>query len=214
MELSALLSYELVINIASIIIGYSIGSIPFGLLLTSINGSIDIRNIGSGNIGATNVLRTGNRKLALITLIFDAIKATIAVIIASKLFNSDAGNIAGFSAFLGHIFPIWLKFKGGKGISTYVGFLIAFNPKIALFFAIIWIIFILIAHYSSLSSLAATSTIPIVLWITSQEISITLIFTIMTVISYWKHIDNIKRLIAGVETKIILKKSNSNEKQS
>ncbi|MBY7649295.1 MAG: acyl-phosphate glycerol 3-phosphate acyltransferase [Candidatus Liberibacter europaeus] len=211
MEYLQFSSYDIFTKAISIIIGYTFGSIPFGLFLTHISGIEDIRHIGSGNIGATNVLRTGNKKIAFMTLILDVIKATCSVIIASTLFNDTAGELAGFAAFLGHIFPIWLKFKGGKGVSTYVGVLIALNPNIVMFFASIWILCLLVTYYSSLSSLLATAITLIAIWIISSEINIPIIFTIMTAIVYWKHISNIKRLISGSETKIILRKSNNNE---
>lgn len=149
-------SYEFFAKITAIILGYMIGSIPFGLLLTRICGFNDIRSIGSGNIGATNVLRTGNKKLAFITLLFDSIKATATIIVVSMLFNDKVGALAGLATFLGHIFPVYLKFKGGKGVSTYIGVLIALKPEMVIFFAIIWILFALITRYSSIASLFAT----------------------------------------------------------
>lgn len=200
-------SYEFFAKITAIILGYMIGSIPFGLLLTRICGFNDIRSIGSGNIGATNVLRTGNKKLAFITLLFDSIKATATIIVVSMLFNDKVGALAGLATFLGHIFPVYLKFKGGKGVSTYIGVLIALKPEMVIFFAVIWILFALITRYSSIASLFATLITALVLWIIHPGINVPIIFTFMTTIVVWKHIENIKRLISGSETEIIFKKS-------
>ncbi|MBL0848515.1 MAG: glycerol-3-phosphate 1-O-acyltransferase [Candidatus Liberibacter ctenarytainae] len=202
-------THEVFIAIISIITGYILGSIPFGLLLTQISGIEDIRHIGSGNIGATNVLRTGNKKLAFMTLICDAIKAVVAIIIISILFNNKAGELAGFATFIGHIFPVWLKFKGGKGISTYIGILISLKPSMIIFFAIIWILCFLITRYSSISSLLSTSLITITFWVILPETNLPIIFTLMMIIIYWTHLDNIKRLISGSETKIILTESDN-----
>ncbi|RPD37333.1 glycerol-3-phosphate 1-O-acyltransferase [Candidatus Liberibacter solanacearum] len=199
-------SYEFFAKITAIILGYMIGSIPFGLLLTRICGFNDIRSIGSGNIGATNVLRTGNKKLAFITLLFDSMKATATIIVVSMLFNDKVGALAGLATFLGHIFPVYLKFKGGKGVSTYIGVLIALKPEVVIFFAIIWILFALITRYSSIASLFATLIIALVLWVIHPGINVPIIFTFMTTIVVWKHIENIKRLISGSETEIIFKK--------
>ncbi|WP_354687995.1 glycerol-3-phosphate 1-O-acyltransferase PlsY [Candidatus Liberibacter africanus] len=201
-------SYQFTAQIISIILSYIIGSIPFGLLLTRMLGFKDIRYTGSGNIGATNVLRNSNKKLAAITLFLDAIKATITFIIVNKLFNYNVGSLAGFAAFLGHIFPIWLKFKGGKGVSTYLGFLIAVRSDIAILLVVVWVSSALTTGYSSLSSLFSILIITIVIWIKYPEINIPIIFTLMTIIVYWKHIENIKRLILGSEQKIIFKNRN------
>ncbi|MEG8099384.1 glycerol-3-phosphate 1-O-acyltransferase PlsY [Candidatus Liberibacter brunswickensis] len=201
-------SYQLIAQIISIIISYIIGSIPFGLLLTRVLGFKDIRSIGSGNIGATNVLRTSNKKIAFTTLVLDALKATVTIIIISKLFDNKVGCLAGLATFLGHIFPVWLKFKGGKGVSTYIGFLIALAPNMAELFIFVWISSFVFTGYSSISSLLSTLIIAIVILIKSPEINISIIFTFMTIVVYWKHIENIKRLIIGSEKKIILNNKN------
>ncbi|KAA0698401.1 glycerol-3-phosphate 1-O-acyltransferase PlsY [Neorhizobium sp. P12A] len=185
----------------SLAIGYLLGSIPFGLILTRMAGLGDVRNIGSGNIGATNVLRTGNKGLAAATLLLDAFKATAAALIAWKLFGEDAGIIAGFAAFIGHIFPVWIGFKGGKGVATYIGTLLGVAPLMVVVFAVIWLAIAFTTRYSSLSALVATLVIPVVLWILGAD-KIAAAMAIMTVISFWKHKANIARLAAGTETKI------------
>lgn len=185
----------------SLAIGYLLGSIPFGLILTRMAGLGDVRNIGSGNIGATNVLRTGNKGLAAATLLLDAFKATAAALIAWKLFGDDAGVIAGFAAFIGHIFPVWIGFKGGKGVATYIGTLLGVAPLMVVVFAVIWLVIAFTTRYSSLSALVATLVIPVVLWILGAD-KIAAAMAVMTVISFWKHKANIARLAAGTETKI------------
>ncbi|WP_117193934.1 glycerol-3-phosphate 1-O-acyltransferase PlsY [Rhizobium terrae] len=186
---------------AALILGYLLGSIPFGLILTRAAGLGDIRSIGSGNIGATNVLRTGNKKLAAATLLLDALKATAAALVGWYFFGKEAGLIAGFAAFMGHLFPVWLGFKGGKGVATYIGTLLGVAPWMVLVFAAIWLSVAKISKYSSLSALVATLVIPVVLWF-SGEPKIALVMAIMTAISWWKHEANIKRLIAGTEGRI------------
>ncbi|MGV1952731.1 glycerol-3-phosphate 1-O-acyltransferase PlsY [Agrobacterium vitis] len=191
--------------IASLAIGYLLGSIPFGLLLTRMAGLGDVRNIGSGNIGATNVLRTGNKKLAAATLLLDALKATAAALIAQKLFGSDTvhlpGLLGGFAAFIGHLFPVWLGFKGGKGVATYIGTLLGIFPLMVLVFAIVWLLIAFLSRYSSLSALVATLVIPVALWILGQP-EAAMITSAMTVITWGKHKANIERLISGTESKI------------
>jgi acyl phosphate:glycerol-3-phosphate acyltransferase len=201
--LSELFNWQITlpIAIAVLIFGYLLGSIPFGLILTRAAGLGDIRSIGSGNIGATNVLRTGNKKLAAATLLLDALKATAAAVIGWYFFGEEAGLLAGFSAFLGHLFPVWLGFKGGKGVATYIGTLLGVAPMMVLVFAAIWLATAKLSKYSSLSALVATLVIPVVLWFIDEP-KIALIMAIMTVISWWKHESNIKRLIAGTESKI------------
>ncbi|MDQ1185791.1 glycerol-3-phosphate 1-O-acyltransferase PlsY [Agrobacterium larrymoorei] len=183
------------------IIGYLLGSIPFGLLLTRAAGLGDVRQIGSGNIGATNVLRTGNKKLAAATLLCDAFKGTAAVLIANALWGYEASLVAGFFAFLGHLFPVWLGFKGGKGVATYIGVLLGAAPLMMLAFAAIWLITAFVTKYSSLSALVAMLIIPIVLWILGPE-KTALLVTILSIISWYMHRENIKRLLAGTESKI------------
>ncbi|WP_296074863.1 glycerol-3-phosphate 1-O-acyltransferase PlsY [uncultured Agrobacterium sp.] len=183
------------------IIGYLLGSIPFGLLLTRAAGLGDVRQIGSGNIGATNVLRTGNKKLAAATLLCDALKGTAAVLIANALWGYEASLVAGFFAFLGHLFPVWLGFKGGKGVATYIGVLLGAAPLMMLAFAAIWLITAFATKYSSLSALVAMLVIPIVLWILGPE-KTALLVTALSIISWYMHRENIKRLLAGTESKI------------
>ncbi|MFC3165365.1 glycerol-3-phosphate 1-O-acyltransferase PlsY [Ciceribacter thiooxidans] len=187
--------------IAVLSLGYLLGSIPFGLLLTRMAGHGDLRQIGSGNIGATNVLRTGNKKLAAATLLLDALKATAAAVAAQAVFGANAGLLAGFAAFIGHLFPVWLGFKGGKGVATYIGTLLGVTPLMVLVFAAVWLSIAFITRYSSLSALIATLVIPVVLWITGAE-EAAIVTAIMTVVSWWRHKANIERLIAGTESRI------------
>ncbi|WP_018900174.1 glycerol-3-phosphate 1-O-acyltransferase PlsY [Rhizobium sp. 2MFCol3.1] len=189
------------IALAAAAIGYLLGSIPFGLILTRAAGLGDVRSIGSGNIGATNVLRTGNKKLAAATLLLDALKASAAAWIVSYFFGPEAAVIAGFFAFIGHLFPVWIGFKGGKGVATYIGTLLGVAPLMVLAFAAVWLGVAFITRYSSLSALVAMLVIPVALWILGAE-KVAAIMAIMTVISYWKHKANISRLISGTESKI------------
>jgi acyl phosphate:glycerol-3-phosphate acyltransferase len=189
-------------NLAIVLaLGYMLGSIPFGLLLTKMAGLGDLRSIGSGNIGATNVLRTGNKKLAAATLLLDALKATAAALIAQALFGHNAGLLAGFAAFIGHLFPVWLGFKGGKGVATYIGTLLGVDYRMVLVFAVVWLSVAFLTRYSSLSALVATLVIPVALWILGVE-EAALVTAAMTVITFWRHKANIERLIAGTEGKI------------
>jgi glycerol-3-phosphate acyltransferase PlsY len=189
------------IALAALAFGYLLGSIPFGLILTRSAGLGDIRSIGSGNIGATNVLRTGNKKLAAATLLLDALKAAVAALVAWYFFGKEAGLLAGFAAFMGHLFPVWLGFKGGKGVATYIGTLLGVAPWMVLVFGAIWLGVAKISKYSSLSALVATLVIPVVLWFLNEP-KIALVLAVMTAISWWKHEENIKRLIAGTESRI------------
>jgi glycerol-3-phosphate acyltransferase PlsY len=189
-------------NLAIVLLfGYLLGSIPFGLVLTKMAGLGDLRSIGSGNIGATNVLRTGNKKLAAATLLLDALKATAAALIAHAVFGQNAALFGGFAAFIGHLFPIWLGFKGGKGVATYIGTLLGVEPLMVLVFAVAWLSVAFITRYSSLSALVATLVIPVALWILGVE-EAAVVTAVMTVITYWRHKQNIERLIAGTESKI------------
>ncbi|MBA8902901.1 MULTISPECIES: glycerol-3-phosphate 1-O-acyltransferase PlsY [unclassified Phyllobacterium] len=185
---------------AALVLGYLLGSIPFGLILTRLAGLGDVRSIGSGNIGATNVLRTGNKKLAAATLLLDMFKGTAAVLIAGVI-SPQAAIVAGLGAFLGHIFPVWLKFKGGKGVATYLGVLIGLVWQVALIFAAIWLIIAYATRYSSLSALIAAIISPIALYFMGYH-QIALLFVILTVIVFIKHRENIQRLLAGTEGKI------------
>lgn len=182
------------------IIGYLLGSIPSGLILSRIAGLGDIREIGSGNIGATNVLRTGNKKIAALTLIADMLKGFFAVSIAS-IWGPWAALLAGFAAFLGHLFPIWLKFKGGKGVATYIGVIAALFWPAAISFCAIWLMTALTTRYSSLSALLGSIAAPISLAIYEQWRLVPVI-TAMTILLIVKHLPNIRRLLSGAETKI------------
>jgi len=187
--------------LAALSLGYLLGSIPFGLLLTRAAGLGDIRSIGSGNIGATNVLRTGNKKLAAATLLLDALKATVAALLGWYVLGPEAGLLAGFAAFLGHLFPVWLGFKGGKGVATYIGMLLGVAPWMVLTFAAVWLLVAKLSKYSSLAALVATLVIPVVLWFMNEP-KIAAVMALMTVISWVKHKANIERLIAGTESRI------------
>ena len=180
-------------------ISYLMGSIPFGLILTKLFLNKDIREIGSGNIGATNVLRSGNKIVGYTTLSLDILKAVIPVIFV-KTYYIDFLYLASLCAFLGHVFPVWLKFKGGKGVATYVGILFAINIYFGIIFALCWFIIFGITKFSSLSSLIASISIPVYLIITSQFNEI-LFFTIMFVLIFFTHRENIKRLKNKEETK-------------
>ena len=181
------------------IISYLMGSIPFGLILTKLFLNKDIREIGSGNIGATNVLRSGNKIVGYTTLTLDILKAVIPVIFV-KIYYTDFLYLASLSAFLGHVFPIWLKFKGGKGVATYVGILFAINIYFGIIFALCWFVIFGITKFSSLSSLIASISIPVYLIITSQFDEI-FFFIIMFVLIFFTHRENIKRLKNKEETK-------------
>ncbi len=174
-----------------IIISYLLGSIPFGLILTKIFLKKDIRDIGSGNIGATNALRSGNKLIGYSTLLLDIIKAILPVLYI-KINYPDLVYVSALSVFLGHVFPIWLKFKGGKGVATYVGIIFSLNIIYVLIFGITWILVFLFSKYSSLSSLTATLSIPIYLYITTANQVI--FFAIMFVLIFYTHRENIKRL--------------------
>lgn len=191
------MSYGIVL---ALVFGYLLGSIPFGLLLTRAAGLGDVRKIGSGNIGATNVLRTGNKGLAAATLLLDALKGTAAVLIAAR-FGPDLGLWAGLGAFLGHLFPVWLGFKGGKGVATYLGVLIGLAWQAAVVFAIVWLVVAFLFRYSSLAALTAAVIIPIALYFLSTPTA-ALLFVVLSILIFFKHRANISRLLAGTETKI------------
>lgn len=186
--------------LTALICGYLAGSIPFGLLLTRAAGLGDVRNIGSGNIGATNVLRTGNKKLAAATLILDALKGTVAAL-AGLYFGPFVGMLAGLGAFLGHVFPIGLGFKGGKGVATYLGVLLGLVWQGALVFAGIWLLVATATRYSSLAALLACITVPPALFILRFP-ELAALFAAMSIIVVIKHRANIRRLRSGTEGKI------------
>ncbi len=186
---------------AAFAFGYLLGSIPFGLLITRIAGTQDLRSIGSGNIGATNVLRTGRKELAALTLVCDALKGTAAVLIAFHVGGQDLAVLAALGAFLGHLFPVWLKFEGGKGVATFIGLLIAFAWQAALAFGVVWLIVAALTRYSSLAGLLASVASVLFLWWDGylQEAQL---FALLTALVWAKHHHNISRLVAGTESKI------------
>jgi len=181
------------------IVSYLMGSIPFGFILTKIFLNKDIREIGSGNIGATNALRTGNKFIGFTTLILDVVKA-VAPVLYVKFYFSELIYLASLCAFLGHVFPIWLNFKGGKGVATYIGILFVINIYLGLIFVITWFVIFAISKYSSLSSLVASLAIPVYLLILNQFNQV-FFFTIMFVLIFFTHRENIKRLKNKEETK-------------
>ena len=181
--------------------GYLAGAIPFGLIITRLAGVQDIRDIGSRNIGATNVLRTGRKDLAAATLVCDALKGTAAVLAAFRFAGSDAALAAALGAFLGHLFPVWLKFKGGKGVATFIGLLIAFAWPVALGFCAIWLIVAAATRYSSLSALIASAATPVMLWWFGEAREAAL-FAVLAALLWVMHRANISRLLAGAEGKI------------
>src|SRR5712671_6400252 len=183
------------------ILGYLLGSIPFGLVLTKLAGTQDLRSIGSGNIGATNVLRTGRKGLAAATLLGDMLKGTLAVMIAGSIGGHDAAMVAALGAFLGHLFPVWLKFKGGKGVAVYIGVLLGLFWPAAAVFGAIWIATALTTRYSSLSALVACFVTPIFLWWFGHP-ALSSLFAVLTLLLFYAHRENIKRLQAGTEGKI------------
>ena len=182
-----------------VILSYIFGSIPFGFIFTKLFLKKDIRNIGSGNVGATNVMRTGNKLIGYFTLMFDILKAVIPILII-KLFFFQYIYIASLCIFLGHIFPVWLKFKGGKGIATYIGILFCLNIYLGISFCLIWIIIFSIFKYSSLSSLIATIFIPIINYLFFNDAFI-FFYIIIFVLIFFSHRENIKRLINSKESK-------------
>jgi len=188
--------------------GYLLGSIPFGLLLTRAAGGPDIREIGSGNIGATNVLRTGNKVLAVATLLCDMLKGSVAVLAAAR-YGADPTLAAALGAFLGHLFPAWLKFKGGKGVATYIGLLIGLHWPAALFFCIVWLVVAGATRYSSLAALVASALTPPAIWYFGLP-SVAALFLLLTVLLWFMHRANIARLLRGSEGKIGAKASATN----
>jgi glycerol-3-phosphate acyltransferase PlsY len=181
--------------------GYLLGSIPFGLVLTRLAGKGDIRNIGSGNIGATNVLRTGSRLLAALTLILDCLKATAAVLLAKRLFGDEAAPVAAAGALIGHLYPVWLKFRGGKGVATFLGVLIPLLPIAAIVYAIIWIFLLLTVRISSVAGMTAAISAPITAVVLHSSLVPMLLGFALLVL--WKHRENIFRLRRGTEPRIL-----------
>ena len=193
-------SVELQLGLA-LVIGYLCGSVPFGVILTRIAGAGDLRSIGSGNIGATNVLRTGRKGLAAATLLGDLLKGTVAVLIAKSYLGPDAALLAAVAAFLGHLFPVWLNFKGGKGVATFLGVALALYWPAALGFAIVWLAMARLFRYSSLSALIASVISPMIAAY-SGDLRISSVLGLLTVTLWWTHRANIARLLAGTEGRI------------
>ena len=183
------------------VIGYLLGSIPFGLVLTRIAGTQDLRSIGSGNIGATNVLRTGRKGLAAATLLLDMLKGTVAVLIAGSLGGPNAAMLAALGAFLGHLFPVWLKFRGGKGVAVYIGVLLGLFWPAAVVFCLVWLATAITSRYSSLSALVASVVTPLFLWWFGHA-ALASLFAVLTLLLFYMHRENIKRLQAGTEGRI------------
>jgi glycerol-3-phosphate acyltransferase PlsY len=182
--------------------GYLCGSIPFGVLITRLAGAPDVRSIGSGNIGATNVLRTGRKDLAAATLVGDMLKGAVAVVVAGHVLGRDAGLAAALGAFLGHLFPVWLGFKGGKGVATYIGLLLGLKCWLAvLAFCIIWIATAALTRYSSLAALIASAATPAVLWL-NRNFREAELFLVLSALLWIMHRANIARLLAGTESRI------------
>ncbi len=195
------LSYSgISLHAIALLFGYALGSIPFGLILTRAAGLGDVRSIGSGNIGATNVLRTGNKKLAAATLVLDMLKGTAAALLAG-IYGPWFAMLAGFGAFIGHLYPVWLEFKGGKGVATYLGVLLGLAWQGALVFVAVWLSIAFLFRYSSLAALMAAALVPGTLyWMGFGELAA--LFSVMSIIVIFKHRANITRLLAGTESKI------------
>ena len=184
------------------VIGYFAGSIPFGLIFSKLGGAGDVRSIGSGNIGATNVLRTGRKGLAALTLLFDMLKGLLPTAFFLQM-EPQSAMAAGLGAFLGHLFPIWLKFKGGKGVAVFIGVLVAFSWKIALIFAGVWLLVAAVARYSSLAALCATvATTAAFFFQNPRQDSAIILFSILTLLTWFMHRENIARLMKRTEGKI------------
>ena len=189
-------------TILVIIVAYGIGSIPFGLIFTKLSGRGDIRNIGSGNIGATNVLRTGSRKLAVLTLVFDTGKGAVAVGTASYFADIQIAALAGLLTVIGHCFPVWLKFHGGKGIATNVAVFAAFDIRLGFAFAFLWLGTAAVTRYSSMSALVATLGCSVVAFWLGIDDQIAIAVLLMSALSWARHHQNIGRLLTGTERRI------------
>jgi glycerol-3-phosphate acyltransferase PlsY len=186
----------------SLALGYWCGSIPFGLLLTRMAGTADLRAIGSGNIGATNVLRTGRKDLAAATLVLDALKGTVAVLLVWRFFDERAALAAAIGAFLGHLYPVWLKFHGGKGVATFLGCLIGVAWQAALVFAVVWLGVAALTRFSSAAALAASALAPAALYFLLGRAEDGVVFAILAALLWFRHRANLDRLLAGTETRI------------
>jgi glycerol-3-phosphate acyltransferase PlsY len=198
---SAVMPLALGLYVVCCALGYLLGSIPFGLVLTKLAGLGDVRDIGSGNIGATNVLRTGKKGLAALTLALDLLKGTAAVLIAGAFAGPYGAIVAGFGAFLGHLFPVWLGFRGGKGVATYIGVALGLFWPAALGFCLVWLLVAVLTRYSSLSALAASAATVLGLAVVGQ-VPLAILFGLMTALLYVRHKENICRLRRGEESRI------------
>jgi glycerol-3-phosphate acyltransferase PlsY len=185
----------------ALVLGYLLGSIPFGLLLMRLAGKGDVRKIGSGNIGATNVLRTGSKWLAALTLILDCLKATAAVLIAQRYLGPETVRTAAAGALIGHLYPVWLKFRGGKGVATFLGILIPLLPTAAIVYAVVWLILLLAIRISSVAGMAAAVSAPLTAAVMKDEALLPMLLG-FAVLILWKHRQNILRLKAGTEPRI------------
>ena len=201
--------------VCAIVCGYFVGSVPFGLVFTKAAGLGDIRKIGSGNIGATNVLRTGRKDLALLTLVCDIAKAGVIAFIFQHISDSQlVGVFAGVSAVFGHNYPVWLKFKGGKGVASTLGLMLAMTPLVGVLTALSWLVVAFLFRYSSLAALSALTLAPIYAFFCEPNKSISLIYLLFTSLSYYRHRSNIVRLINKEETKINFKKKKESQDAS
>ena len=183
--------------LGALVLGYLLGSIPFGMILTKVFGAGDLRQIGSGNIGATNVLRTGRKGLAAATLILDALKGVVAVLIAAR-WGQGLDLIAGFGAFFGHLYPIWLKFRGGKGVATMLGLCLVLDWRVGLVYALVWLAGMALTRISSVGGMAAAVSAPIAAFML-DKLPLALMMLVLALTVLWKHQDNIRRLTAGTE---------------
>lgn len=186
--------------LGALVLGYLLGSIPFGMILTKVFGAGDLRQIGSGNIGATNVLRTGRKGLAAATLILDALKGVVAVLIAAR-WGQGLDLIAGFGAFFGHLYPIWLKFRGGKGVATMLGLCLVLDWRVGLVYALVWLAGMALTRISSVGGMTAAVSAPIAAFML-DKFPLALMMLVLALTVLWKHQDNIRRLTAGTEPRI------------
>lgn len=190
------------------VVAYLLGSVPFGIVVARLMGLGNLRDIGSGNIGATNVLRTGNKAAAFLTLVFDAGKGAVAVLLALRFVGADAAQVAGLFAFLGHLFPVWLRFSGGKGMATFLGLILALQFPAGLAACLTWLVVALVFRISSLAALAAAAATPVWLWVFGAP-SLVGLSALLVLLIFLRHSANIRRLIAGSEPRIGGAKDNS-----